>query len=86
MQFYCLQAMKKPLIDIGERIRKNVEANLKTGKTGTKITISVGCADRRGKNIDGIDSLISMADKALYHAKESGRNCSKRYSQISSYG
>lgn len=70
--------------DIGERIRTNVEANLEAGKIGEKITISIGCADRRGRNVDSIDSLISMADKALYHAKESGRNCSKRYSQISS--
>ncbi len=73
---------EKAAYDIVERIRKNVEANLKTGESNSRITISTGCADRQGTDIHTIDSLISMADKALYHAKRSGRNRSVRYSKL----
>ncbi len=61
---------------IAERIRKSVEEYDFTAqgfKKGNKITVSIGCAvypdDAKTKR-----DLIENADKALYRAKESGRN------------
>lgn len=36
------------------------------------LTISLGCASMKGQ--EGIDYLLMMADRALYQAKEQGRN------------
>jgi diguanylate cyclase (GGDEF)-like protein len=59
---------------IGERLRRAVE-NLDIVLAGTRhsVTISVGVAmcDGRAANIDGI---IERADKAMYTAKNQGRN------------
>jgi len=57
-----------------ERIRRNVEAsNIVTGENELAVTISLGIASTLGQGIS-LDKLISNADKALYHAKQSGRN------------
>jgi len=42
------------------------------------VTSSFGVATSQGEVIDW-QQLISLADQALYHAKESGRNCVKLY-------
>lgn len=36
------------------------------------LTISLGCASMKGQ--EGIDYLLMMADRALYQAKDQGRN------------
>ncbi len=56
---------------VGERIRKTIEA--KTNSRAMPVTISVGLASWP---IDGVmkEELINRADKALYFAKQSGRN------------
>lgn len=56
---------------VGERIRKTIEA--KTNSRAMPVTISVGVASWP---IDGVmkEELINRADKALYFAKQSGRN------------
>ena len=50
---------------IAERIRKNIEKE-------TNITVSLGITTL--KEIDSIENLIDRADKALYLAKQQGRN------------
>jgi len=59
---------------IAERIRNKV-ANLSTAfrKTSIKLTISIGLTARK-ENESSIDSMLHRADKALYQAKDSGRN------------
>lgn len=61
-----------------ERFRNNVEST-SFPKVG-KITVSIGYVKIR----DSSDpySLNDMADKALYHAKESGRNQVKSYDRL----
>ena len=59
---------------IAERIRDKV-ANLSTSyrQTSIKLTISIGLTARQ-ENESNIDSMLHRADKALYQAKNSGRN------------
>ncbi|WP_419393118.1 GGDEF domain-containing protein [Cytobacillus praedii] len=61
--------------ELAERIRKNVEDNPFTLNSGEEInlTISVGVACYQETTIDPTQ-LIEDADKALYQAKQSGRN------------
>lgn len=55
---------------IAMRIRECVE--LESRKTGTPVTVSVGgCFSMPG---DNIDTILRNADKALYRAKNEGRN------------
>ena len=70
---YCL-IMPDMAVDralkLGERIRHTVETNL---CGGVKVTVSVGVsslAQKAGRP----DELVNQADKALYAAKQSGRN------------
>ncbi|MDY0360786.1 MAG: GGDEF domain-containing protein [Desulforegulaceae bacterium] len=61
---------------IGEKIRTGIE-NLKIenkfSKTSNKITISIGVAFSE-KSESNFDNIIKKADKALYIAKNSGKN------------
>lgn len=59
---------------VAERIRKNVENMSIALADGTilQVTISIGIAERI--NADTVSSIIERADKALYYAKENGRN------------
>ncbi|WP_210396257.1 GGDEF domain-containing protein [Motiliproteus sediminis] len=40
----------------------------------TQLTLSIGCATLRAKAHQSPDTLIKLADEALYHAKDRGRN------------
>ncbi len=61
---------------VAEQIKRNISArNLKVIKTGESlgnITVSLGVSEINSG--DTIDSIIERADKALYLAKDSGRN------------
>jgi diguanylate cyclase (GGDEF)-like protein len=59
--------------EIAERLRATVEAN-PAGKGEILHTISLGVAEiaRHGNSVT---SLITEADRALYQAKQNGRNC-----------
>ena len=56
--------------EISERVRKSIEAG--TYHKGVKVTVSIGITDfTRG---DSLETMIKRADKALYDAKDTGRN------------
>ena len=59
---------------IAERIRRNVENMTITLHDNNllQVTVSIGFAERIEN--DTVASLIDRADKALYHAKQNGRN------------
>lgn len=76
------ETRKTEALEIGERIRAEVEMicfpgeeNLKKGK----LTISLGVAEFPEDSQD-IKSLVRRADKALYKAKNAGRNRIEAYS------
>jgi len=59
----------------GERIRRAVEAHrFRAGDRQLRITVSVGAASYPSEDADSPDALIRVADRALYRAKEAGRN------------
>jgi diguanylate cyclase (GGDEF)-like protein len=65
---------KKEATVLAEKIRKQVEERifyLRREKTNVTISIGVASITERIKDVNG---LIAEADKALYEAKESGRN------------
>lgn len=58
-----------------ERIMKELtQANLDNIAPGFSYTFSTGVVDLTSMDVSSIETWISMADKALYHAKASGRN------------
>ncbi|MBU4413485.1 MAG: diguanylate cyclase [Proteobacteria bacterium] len=68
--------------EMAERIRKKIESlSMHQNNNTITITISIGLAafpdDGKEKSL-----LIDHADRALYHAKASGRNCIKTWSEI----
>ena len=60
---------------MAERIRQQVaEAAVPYNDTTLQVTISAGIAEYHA-SMARYEDLIKAADDALYHAKESGRNC-----------
>ncbi len=61
---------------VGERIRRLLEAETtSTAELQLNVTLSIGVADMSSKEIKTHADLVNRADKALYAAKEQGRNC-----------
>jgi diguanylate cyclase (GGDEF)-like protein len=63
-----------------ERLRKAIErADFSKPELGMKspfpITVSIGLATFRDRNFQKASELVAEADRALYKAKEAGRNC-----------
>ncbi len=67
---------------VAEKVRSTIE-NLKISHVGSKIqdfvTISLGTATIIPTKYKNADSLVESADKALYQAKQEGRNCVRSY-------
>jgi diguanylate cyclase (GGDEF)-like protein/PAS domain S-box-containing protein len=61
--------------EVAERLRKNVAGTDLTEATGLplRFTISIGVVELDGKDVS-LDRLLELADKALYEAKQTGRN------------
>ena len=63
---------------VAERMRAYVENNaLVHEEQMLKITISLGIAEFYNEAAGSVEKLINAADKQLYAAKQSGRNCVK---------
>jgi len=61
-------------ITVAESLRESIErCPFQYGDKTVPITISCGLAEFKGK--DNLDTIFKRADKALYKAKDSGRNC-----------
>lgn len=79
---FCVVLFKSTITEamkVAERTRDAVEVKkLKkkaSGKPLRDVTISLGVAEYNGK--ETIAEMIERADKALYEAKEGGRNCAR---------
>ncbi|MBN2244806.1 MAG: GGDEF domain-containing protein, partial [Candidatus Aminicenantes bacterium] len=68
----------KPGLGINEKLRKIVGESsfyLREGDPPCRVTISIGLASWQGAGKEGTaEKLLSTADRALYQAKNSGRN------------
>jgi diguanylate cyclase (GGDEF)-like protein len=58
---------------VAERIRESVERHISAIDPALRITVSIGIASCPKIATNSRD-LISAADKALYHAKNEGKN------------
>jgi diguanylate cyclase (GGDEF)-like protein len=70
-----LQSALPAALDIAHRIKEKINSKviIIDEQQQLSITVSIGVSSYRSG--DSIDSMISRADKALYEAKNSGRNC-----------
>ena len=60
---------------VAERLRGAIESTVVDLEMHSPFyfSVSIGCASRNAKN-DNLDTLLNLADKALYDAKRAGRN------------
>lgn len=66
-------------LEIAERVREFVAAHpFQTSAGGVRLSLSLGIAGCDAP-IQSIDSVLSMADQAMYRAKQGGRNRSEMY-------
>ncbi len=71
-------------VSAAERIRKRVAAQaVSDGKRTVQITVSIGISALGAGGAAAPESLVRLADEALYAAKQSGRNCTRTWSQVS---
>ena len=63
-------------LEVAETIRSDVEETIFSDADGTesKLTISVGVVSIKPKLDSSVEAFLANADKALYFAKDSGRN------------
>lgn len=60
---------------IGERIRSAVEStSVHSGSAAIKVTVSIGVTEWQRVDEENVENLLGRSDRALYAAKESGRN------------
>lgn len=70
--------------NVGDRIRNQLEKenmNLENKKNSTKVTVSCGIA-QFPKHSNNIKNVVEYADKALYHAKNTGKNKVVCYDEV----
>lgn len=68
-------ASKEDTNYVAERLRHMIEdSSIKYGELQIKITISAGYSSFPENDVTDENNLVTIADKALYNAKESGRN------------
>lgn len=63
-------------VEIAETIRKRIEElEILAGGHKIKVTVSIGVTAINRVDQEDLDYLINLADKAMYAAKNKGRNC-----------
>jgi diguanylate cyclase (GGDEF)-like protein len=63
---------------IGERLRREInQLEIEKGAYKIQPSVSIGIGTRASGQKEHIDDLFERADKALYRAKQAGRNCVK---------
>ena len=70
--------------EISERLRADIEAHLGQslrGHEGVRVTMSFGI-EQLGVRKTDIDAVIDLADQALYHSKQNGRNRVTAYEDL----
>jgi diguanylate cyclase (GGDEF)-like protein len=78
----CPNTDLRSAMQSAERLRANLSAKrIAIGQTEKTLTVSIGVAMREPGTVD-MDALVSLADQALYAAKEAGRNqvCTRQLS------
>ncbi len=65
---------QKDAMIVAEKLRKTIASLVIESMGDHKITISIGVATMPDLNIENSDELLGAADRALYLAKEQGRN------------
>jgi diguanylate cyclase (GGDEF)-like protein len=69
-------ASRKDVLAIADRLRRKVEqSSVANGEDVIKVTVSAGGVSYPESDAASEMELVEWADKALYQAKESGRNC-----------
>lgn len=62
-------------LTVAERVWRTIgERPFEIGATSERITVSIGVALYPSRGVSNRDSLVKAADRALYRAKEDGRN------------
>ncbi len=68
---------------VGERICKQVEpATGRQAQIGMGVTLSIGISSLETDRPASADALVAMADRALYTAKDRGKNCIVAFNEI----
>ena len=74
-----VNSTEKQALELAERVRRAVEDHCFIYQDAPiRFTVSIGVAPVDDDSLDGA-TLIGHADKALYAAKEAGRNCVRLY-------
>ncbi len=61
-------------LEVAERLRRKIsELSVSTEGDSVRFTVSIGLTSK--KHDDTLEDVVNRADKALYMAKEKGRNC-----------
>jgi len=70
-------------MNVADRIRSQlVAATRRHCQTGTGVTVCFGIASLKSDRPDSANALVSMADRALYAAKDRGKNRVATFSEI----
>ena len=68
-------AAEGDLRKMGDRLRRAIEdSSLSDGSKTVRITVSIGGSAYPNQNVEDEDTLVRLADEAMYRAKDSGRN------------
>ncbi len=76
-------------INLAEKVRRDVEQQtFQIDKLELYLTVSIGVASTMFEDVQNADHLVRLSDRALYFAKESGRNavaCAHEQVSLSEY-
>jgi len=71
----CPEVGAEDALLVADRIRGKVaDHTFTSGRVSCRVTLSAGIAVSRGEDAESYQSLLDRADRALYQAKEQGRN------------